>query len=83
MPCATMDACLYAVGYAAWHRYQKPSLPVQFGVIEFGRLPDPGEPCVVSIQQKQLLESGACVMLLELAEAVPAPVLSVAVTVKV
>ena len=60
VPCATMDACLYAVGYAAWHRYQKPSLPVQFGVIEFGRLPDPGEPCVVSIQQKQLLESGAC-----------------------
>ena len=60
VPCATMDACLYAVGYAAWHRYQKPSLPVQFGVIEFGRLPDPGEPCVVSIQQKQFLESGAC-----------------------
>ena len=54
-----MDACLYAIGYAAWQRYQKPSLPVQFGQIDFGRTPDPGEPCLVRIQQKQLLESGA------------------------
>ncbi len=59
IPCATMDACLYAIGYAAWHRHQKPSLPVQFGRIEFGRLPDPGEPCVVRIQEKQTLASGA------------------------
>jgi malonyl CoA-acyl carrier protein transacylase/acyl carrier protein/NAD(P)-dependent dehydrogenase (short-subunit alcohol dehydrogenase family) len=59
VPCATMDACLYAIGYAAWQRYQKPSLPVQFGQIDFGRTPDPGEPCLVRIQQKQLLESGA------------------------
>ncbi len=59
VPCATMDACLYAVGYTAWRRFQKPSLPVQFGKIEFGRMPDPGEPCIVRIQQKQSLESGA------------------------
>ncbi|MCA9008407.1 MAG: SDR family NAD(P)-dependent oxidoreductase [Planctomycetaceae bacterium] len=59
VPCATMDACLYAIGYAAWQRYQKPSLPVRFGQIDFGRIPDPGEPCLVRIQQKQLLESGA------------------------
>jgi len=59
IPCATMDACLYAIGYAAWHRHQKPSLPVQFGRIEFGRLPDPGEPCVVRIHEKQVLTSGA------------------------
>ena len=59
VPCATMDACLYAVGYAAWHRHQKPSLPVKFGRIEFGRLPDPGEPCTVRIQQKELTASGA------------------------
>ena len=54
-----MDACLYAVGYAAWIRHQKPSLPVKFGRIEFGRLPDPGEPCSVRIQQKELNASGA------------------------
>lgn len=54
-----MDACLYAIGHAAWHRHKKPSLPVQFGRIEFGRLPDPGEPCVVRIHEKQILASGA------------------------
>jgi acyl transferase domain-containing protein/acyl carrier protein len=59
VPCSTMDACLYAIGYAAWHRHQKPSLPVKFGRIEFGRLPDPGEPCVVRIQQIELLTTGA------------------------
>jgi hypothetical protein len=59
VPCSTMDACLYAVGYAAWHRHQKPSLPVRFDQIEFGRLPDPGEPCLVRIQQTGLSESGA------------------------
>jgi NAD(P)-dependent dehydrogenase (short-subunit alcohol dehydrogenase family) len=59
VPCSTMDACLYAVGYAAWHRHQKPSLPVRFDQIEFGRLPDPGEPCLVRIQQTNLSDSGA------------------------
>ncbi len=59
VPCATMDACLYAVGYAAWNRHQKPSLPVRFDRIEFGRLPDPGEPCLVRIQQIHTSESGA------------------------
>lgn len=57
--CSTMDACLYAVGYAAWHRHQKPSLPVRFDQIEFGRLPDPGEPCLVRIQQTSISDSGA------------------------
>lgn len=59
VPCSTMDACLYAVGYAAWHRHQKPSLPVRFDQIEFGRLPDPGEPCLVRIQQTNLSDNGA------------------------
>ena len=59
VPCSTMDACLYAVGYVAWHRHQKPSLPVRFDQIEFGRLPDPGEPCLVRIQQTNLSDSGA------------------------
>ena len=59
VPCATMDACLYAIGYVAWQRHQKASLPVQFERIEFGRLPDPGEPCLVCIQQTGVTESGA------------------------
>jgi len=59
VPCSTMDACLYAVGYAAWHRHQKPSLPVRFDHIEFGRLPDPGEPCLVKIHQTHVSDSGA------------------------
>ena len=59
VPCSTMDACLYAVGYAVWQRHQKPSLPVQFNRIEFGRLPDPGEPCLVRIQQTALSDNGA------------------------
>lgn len=59
VPCATMDACLYAIGYTAWHRHQKPSLPVRFDQIDFGRMPDPGEPCLVRIQQTHLSETGA------------------------
>ncbi|MFN9975872.1 MAG: hypothetical protein ACK58T_38870, partial [Phycisphaerae bacterium] len=50
VPCATMDACLYAVAVYAWKRFQKPSLPVRFGSIHTGRLPDPGEPCLVRIE---------------------------------
>jgi len=48
--CAAMDACLYAAALFAGHRSGKPSLPVSFGRIRFGRLPDPGEPCLVQIQ---------------------------------
>ncbi|MEJ7591364.1 MAG: SDR family NAD(P)-dependent oxidoreductase [Planctomycetaceae bacterium] len=59
VPCSTMDACLCAVGYAAFHRHQMSSLPVRFDQIEFGRLPDPGEPCIVRIQQSHVSDSGA------------------------
>lgn len=59
VPCSTMDACLYAIGYGAWIRHGKPSLPVSFGKINFGRLPDPGEPCLVKIEEIQQLPSGA------------------------
>ena len=59
VPCSTMDACLYAVGYAAWQRHQKPSLPLQFERIAFGRLPDPGEPCLVRIRQTALSDQDA------------------------
>jgi NAD(P)-dependent dehydrogenase (short-subunit alcohol dehydrogenase family) len=59
VPCSTMDACLYAIGYAAWQRYRKPSLPVRFDRIEFGRLPDPGEPCLVRITGTDVNDAGA------------------------
>ena len=50
VPCAPMDACLYACAVAGWQKFAKASLPVRFGKIQFGRQPDPGEPCVVSIK---------------------------------
>jgi len=50
VPCAAMDACLYACAAAGWRRFDRSSLPVRFGRIQFGRQPDPGEPCVVSIR---------------------------------
>jgi acyl transferase domain-containing protein/acyl carrier protein/NAD(P)-dependent dehydrogenase (short-subunit alcohol dehydrogenase family) len=59
VPCATMDACLYAIGAAAWHRHQRASLPVSFERIEWGRLPDPGEPCLVRVAEVDSNESGA------------------------
>jgi predicted hotdog family 3-hydroxylacyl-ACP dehydratase len=59
LACSTMDACLYAIGYAAWKRHQRPSLPVRFDRIEFGRLPDPGEPCLVRIQELNSSDNGA------------------------
>ena len=59
LACSTMDACLYAIGYAAWQRHQRASLPVKFDRIEFGRLPDPGEPCLVRIQEVNMTDNGA------------------------
>ncbi|MEZ6127369.1 MAG: beta-ketoacyl synthase N-terminal-like domain-containing protein [Planctomycetaceae bacterium] len=49
VPCAAMDACLYAVAVVAWKTHGKASLPVKFGSVRFGRQPDPGEPCVVRV----------------------------------
>jgi malonyl CoA-acyl carrier protein transacylase len=56
--CDTMDACLYACALHAWNRQRKPSLPVRFDEITFGRLPDPGEPCLVRIEEHGADESG-------------------------
>jgi hypothetical protein len=53
-----MDACLYAAALAAGKRFQKASLPVRFERIVFGRLPDPGEPCMVEVCIVRELESG-------------------------
>ncbi|MEM1226747.1 MAG: SDR family NAD(P)-dependent oxidoreductase [Planctomycetota bacterium] len=56
IPCAAMDAVLYAAGCLA-HRVgqrfdmgDRVSLPVRFGRIDLGRLPDPGEPLRVTVQ---------------------------------
>jgi hypothetical protein len=48
IPSAALDACLYAVGLLAWMQVQAgPSLPFRFGRIALGRLPHPGEECIV------------------------------------
>lgn len=48
VPSAALDACLYAVGLLAWMQVQPgASLPLRFGKIALGRLPNPGEACLV------------------------------------
>jgi acyl transferase domain-containing protein len=48
VPSAALDACLYAVGMLAWTQVQPgPSLPFRFGRVALGRLPHPGEACLV------------------------------------
>jgi hypothetical protein len=56
--CAAMDACLYAAALFAGKRYQRLSLPLRFGIIRWGRLPDAGEPCLVQIREKAQLPRG-------------------------
>ncbi|WP_235033214.1 type I polyketide synthase [Rubripirellula obstinata] len=46
---ATMDAVLYAAGMLAYRVGGRPSLPIGFDRIEFGRLPVPGEPLEVCV----------------------------------
>jgi malonyl CoA-acyl carrier protein transacylase/NAD(P)-dependent dehydrogenase (short-subunit alcohol dehydrogenase family) len=51
VPSAALDACLYAVGLLAWMQIRPgPSLPFSFGRIALGRLPHPGEACVVEVK---------------------------------
>lgn len=50
---ATMDAVLYAAGMLAYRVGRRPSLPVRFDRIQFGRLPQPGEPLRVTVVWKQ------------------------------
>lgn len=60
VPCAAMDACLYAVAVVGWKKYSRASLPVKFGSIRFGRQPDPGEPCLVRVDIERQIERGLC-----------------------
>lgn len=48
VPSAALDACLYATGILAWQSIEPGSaLPVEIGRLRLGRLPHPGEACVV------------------------------------
>jgi len=58
VPVATMDACLYAAALLAGKQRGRTSLPIKFARILFGRLPDPGEPCLVSIQIVEETQQG-------------------------
>jgi hypothetical protein len=53
VPCAAMDACLYAAALLGGEFCRRLSLPVRFGRIRWGRLPDAGEPCLVKVEIKQ------------------------------
>lgn len=48
LPCAALDACLYATGLLAWASIRPgASLPVSFGELRFVKSPSPGEACTV------------------------------------
>jgi len=59
IPCAVMDACLYAAAVFAARTTGRPSLPVRFEQIWLGRLPDPGEPCLVRVRHEREMAGGA------------------------
>ncbi|MBL8809284.1 MAG: SDR family NAD(P)-dependent oxidoreductase, partial [Planctomycetaceae bacterium] len=58
-PSSTFDACLYLIGLANVRMYRKLSLPVEFLGVQFGRLPDPGEPCDVRTTLVRVDDRGA------------------------
>jgi len=58
IPCAVMDGVLYASAVLAFQMSGRASLPVRFGEIHLGRLPDPGEPLTVRIRSDRQDESG-------------------------
>ena len=58
VPCAVMDAMLYASAVLAYRATGRGSLPVRFETIHFGRFPDPGEPLLVYSRVIDQDESG-------------------------
>lgn len=58
IPCAVMDGMLYASAMLAYDIAHQASLPVRFGSIYLGRLPDPGEPLCVAIRATNRDASG-------------------------
>ncbi len=58
LPCAAMDAVLYAAAVLAYQESGKASLPVSFEEIQIGRLPDPGEPLWTHIRAQRADDTG-------------------------
>lgn len=60
VPCAVLDACLYAVGYLSFMRVE-PTQTVPAGMAELtlGRLPIPREDCLVHVRFLERSEGGA------------------------
>ncbi|WP_168566904.1 type I polyketide synthase [Crateriforma spongiae] len=58
IPCAAMDACLYAAAVLAYRLHDRPSLPVGFDQIALGRLPLAGEPLLIHWSVEQSLQHG-------------------------
>lgn len=56
---AAADGCLYAVAVLAHSISGRPSLPVRFGRIQFGRAGDPGEPLTVKVTLQSQATDGA------------------------
>ena len=50
VPCAVLDACLFAAGLLAWERVKPASaLPVSIDTLTLARMPAPGEHCTVRV----------------------------------
>ncbi|MDB5348565.1 MAG: beta keto-acyl synthase [Schlesneria sp.] len=51
IPSAVLDACLYAAAVLIWRQIeQAASLPYSLEMLELGRRPHPGEPCIVEVR---------------------------------
>ncbi len=62
IPCAVMDATLYASAILAFRLSGRPSLPVRFEEIHIGRSPEPGEPLQVHVRANVADDSGITLM---------------------
>ncbi len=54
VPCAVLDACLFATGVLAWRQLRSGvSLPCSVESLRIARLPKPGETCRVEVRWKE------------------------------
>ena len=59
VPCAVLDACLFAAGLLAWERVRPASaLPVSIDTLTLVRMPTPGEHCTVRVAVRDSDEAG-------------------------
>ncbi|MCL4820211.1 MAG: SDR family NAD(P)-dependent oxidoreductase [Vicinamibacteria bacterium] len=60
LSCGALDGCLYAVGVLAWHAVRAgQTLPARIAELWLGRLPDPGEACLVEARLQHAGAAGA------------------------